>query len=205
MRLIMSIYETKSKPKKKIMFVHIPKTGGTTVTENIKMSGWPGVPVDRIPVLNPQTKRPISTQHAHAEIYLKWGPFDSIFTVVRHPIHRFISQMNQHRKTKTKTPDYWANHFLDAYEEDPYAYDNHLRPQVEYLCPEIRIWRFESATVFDDISKEYGMVRPNRTLWSNRSHGKIQPKDISHNTMKRIIKTYKRDFKELEYTFDEYL
>lgn len=94
--------------------------------------------------------------------------FDYVFTTVREPLKRIESEYAflRHRlggrpelrqfgieakpkkpgeKARSKSADDFVKRVLKRYPVDPYMLDNHIRPQVEFLCFEPEIFRVEDG------------------------------------------------------------
>jgi hypothetical protein len=71
--------------------------------------------------------------------------------MVRHPLERFLSEYKWRQRNAEKPADLtaWARDARARYRNNPFSYDNHLRPQVEFLLDGMRVFRLEE----DGISK----------------------------------------------------
>jgi hypothetical protein len=69
----MPIFEKKGK---RVMYAHVPKTGGSSITAMAENNGW-----------NKLTKHTHTIQHATKRVYESWR-YDVCFSVVRDPIDR---------------------------------------------------------------------------------------------------------------------
>ena len=63
--------------------------------------------------------------------------FDYSFTLVRHPVERFVSEY-KFQVAASKRPDFapiaeWIEDLPTKLPENPFAFDNHLRPQHEFI------------------------------------------------------------------------
>jgi hypothetical protein len=149
---------------KKILFVHIPKTGGTTIENLLQQAGWhmslftdwsnkfPGIPGDEC-----------TAQHMHIELlnrFVDWDEISYSFTIVRHPVARLISefffQRQYYRIYDLRPPrrskrvgrnefERWAADRLNKFEQDSFVYDNHLRPQNEFVGAQTIVYKFEDG------------------------------------------------------------
>ena len=151
----------------KILFIHIPKTGGTTVEETFIENGF-SMTYRRGGKYGPLSQddklRGCSPQHMHAELLAKEfcsSDFDYIFTVVRHPASRLVSEYKfQKRTTIAETfPSIseWIATLPAILEADPFKFDNHLRPQHEFIWPDCcRIFKLEDGldAIMNQISRE---------------------------------------------------
>ncbi len=77
-------------------------------------------------------------QHFHADLLQRvfdFEQFDAALSIVRHPFDRLKSEYYWQRKQgdMTRTPHDWWSHTIKAFSQDPFIYDNHIRPQHEFL------------------------------------------------------------------------
>ncbi|TIC89221.1 sulfotransferase family protein [Nocardioides sp. GY 10113] len=136
-----------------VLFVHIPKSGGTTMERMFSATGW------KMRFYNTAKTEPrlmplrrCSMQHYHGALLremLDLPQFDLRFTVVRDPIARFRSEyMMRNRKdprTDAASVEAWADRAFEQYAANPYVLDNHLRPQHEFLVDDVRVFRLEDG------------------------------------------------------------
>ena len=132
------------KDNKSILFVHVPKAGGSYVEQLFKINGFSVAFFDNGRNLNPL--RCCSPQHYHKEILevlLKVDKMDYSFMTVREPISRFISEFKM-RNNKRKNPleiNDWVKGVYSAYQKDSYIYDNHIRPQKEFYFQGVEFYK----------------------------------------------------------------
>ena len=133
---------------RRILFVHIPKTGGTSVEEFLKKNHWKEY----------KRKPPgIYNMHSTPDIWENWGNFEYIFTVVREPIERLESEfggwlVNEHQNLllsmmngHTVRTDFLKQIFNEnkIHPEKFYSkYGNHIRPQVDFITKDVDIYYF---------------------------------------------------------------
>ena len=135
----------------KMIFVHIPRTAGRFVEQNLEAQGW--VWDDDIAVVKQyKSMEGIEVAHFHNELYLKH--FDDLgsiphFTVVRNPIDRFFSCSIFLKRM-------YGDDIQEAM-EDPVMFHsmlenfpltqavNWFRPQVDFLTDDTNIWKFEDG------------------------------------------------------------
>lgn len=157
--------------EKMLLFVHIPKCGGSTIETYLQQKGKLGFKLKG-------RKGWCKTvpQHVHAEIYEPLFPdgfVDETFTVFRHPVERILSEYRYRVDNMAETQPFsdWLEQNLAIYANDPYALDNHLRPQVEFLCDGIKIFRFEDGldTVMSYIDEQSGSDPIEQPIWEKKS------------------------------------
>jgi hypothetical protein len=139
--------------ERRVLFVHVPKTGGSAVEDAFADAGWDVHFLDRRARRHPVAQlRRCSPQHMHAallEQVLRLDRMDAVLTVVRDPLARFRSEyLWRHRRDPVLEPaavEAWGRRLLERYAEDPYVRDNHIRPQSEFLLPGARVHRYEDG------------------------------------------------------------
>lgn len=97
---------------------------------------------------------------------------DTVFAVVRHPVTRMLSehvwQRNKRRGTRlgklvARLPfPIWLRLMLALLRIHPHAFDNHLRPQVDFVPVGARVFRLEDGLgpVLDWLATETGLNQP---------------------------------------------
>lgn len=150
-----------------ILFVHIPKTGGTSIELYFMSKGVPDkqllttekwVPTHKVWV------RGVSLQHQRFQEIAAHAAASGIditplrkFAVVRNPYSRVISDLFFYRKiTPRHSPAEVFRElkkYIDDYLRQPTAYDNHARPQSDLILdeqgqidPSLCIMRCETLT-----------------------------------------------------------
>ncbi|GAA3715408.1 hypothetical protein GCM10022421_23740 [Oceanisphaera sediminis] len=127
-----------TKNEKNILFIHIPKSAGSSIERIGNDLGWResfsirGKPLSELSVYRS------SFQHLHAQPLseiLNLDAFDSIFTVVRNPFIRFKSEYYWQRRQHLTSlgVDEWVEEMFSSYYKNSYIYDNHIRPQIEFI------------------------------------------------------------------------
>jgi hypothetical protein len=146
--------------KANILFIHIPKTGGTAVESylsrryNIKLNMARLFYFDKTfsnVSLQHQTLSTILQNHSRFNIQLSDLV---IFTVIRNPYTRIISDLLWNKLiTGRESPAIITRRitsYLQRYKRNPAAKDNHIRPQYQFLIsngqidPSIKILRQET-------------------------------------------------------------
>ena len=114
-----------------VFHVHVPKTGGTAITDACKNFGCD----IEIFSKQPDPKFNITPQHYHYDIW-KHIITDSMIKIVgwRNPWHRTVSEFVwQTHGDKFENLNIWLNDCLVKYQENPTWGDNHFRPQTEFF------------------------------------------------------------------------
>ena len=159
-----------------VLFVHIPKAGGSALESHFKAAGYrmayrdgrtgPGT-VNRL--------RHCSPQHMHAALcadVFRLERFTGIFTVVRDPLARFRSEYamrntkvvdgERRLDTSAAAVDRWVDDVMKRYLKDPYVYDNHIRPQADFVVPGALVHRLEDGMdqLMSKINEAFGLDLP---------------------------------------------
>ena len=123
-----------------MFFVHIPKTGGSSLYEGNLMRQ--GVTVE----IYGDQDGPCTAQHYHlAELQKRYPDYRAHrpFTVIRDPWQRTCSEYQWSNISKPwGLMDQWLDTKLNAYvkNREHFLLDNHLRPQCEFLDDDIKIF-----------------------------------------------------------------
>jgi hypothetical protein len=139
------------KAGKYVLFVHIPKAGGTTIEHIFRQNHW-NVHLfdggDTSSSLNNVLK--CSPQHWHAAILkdvLRLNSFAAELCTIRHPIDRIKSEYRWRRKHFgiNKIANDWIAAAIEEFKRNPFVHDNHIRPQSEFILPSLQVFRIEDG------------------------------------------------------------
>jgi hypothetical protein len=185
-----------------VFFVHIPKTGGTSVEDAMAQAGA-SVALRAGTRFNGFMKT--TFQHLDAQIHTQVIPpdfFDYAFATVRHPVSRLVSEyFYRRRRGFAKMPfDRWVNAVIDGYAKDPYIIDNHLRPQVDFLSDGVEAFRIEDGIdkPLTRAAEVLGITLKDANPHSNRRK-KNKPVDWVPITRDRVLDFYAADFARFDY------
>jgi hypothetical protein len=201
-----------SKNGENFLFIHIPKTGGTTIEAVFREAGFeeyfrtkPRTPLNRVARCTPQ--------HFHAKMLasiFRLGKFRGIFTVVRNPYARMQSEFAmRHRDPSKNHPDNvytWIERVTQQQKQRPFINDNHIRPQAEFILPQCEIFKLEDGldAVFEGLHRKFGLQLPydgkHRSMSSDKRSGyRSEEVLLTSKAIDLIDKFYTRDFKMLGY------
>ncbi len=136
-------------------FAHVPKAGGRSVEDYLRrrfgrLSMIDDGHHDRNRRSNWLRTTPQHAAVADIEVLFPTEWFASIFAVVRHPIARLVSAFNFQSTVWRQIPvgmsfAEWFDEYRALSRVYPYYYDNHLRPQVDFVPEGARIFRLEDG------------------------------------------------------------
>lgn len=182
---------------KLILFIHIPKTGGSSIEKHLKKHGQLSFYGQTGPSIFP-----CSPQHFDGSLLgdlFSDAIFDWSFLVVRHPLKRLLSQYRY--QTRKPNPirnrlsfSVWLRYVLLRRRINPYYRDNHFRPQHEFEAFGADIFRLEDGlgAPLDRLNSLTGVDETGDVAWAN----KTASKDIKINPSDKalILSVYREDF-----------
>lgn len=187
---------------KLVLFVHIPKTGGSTVEEVLAGTGASQA-MKYHKLLGFSNATP---QHMHWEMLKAWLPpgfYDYAFAVVRHPLSRLVSEYH-YRASIVQTPlpvfETWVNQKFNHFKDNKYLNDNHIRPQTAFLGSGVEVFKMEDgleAPIHAALDR-LGIPKDCVEVHHARKSAKLSV-DVTEKTLDRIRKFYDSDFTALNY------
>lgn len=191
---------------KRILFVHIPRTGGTSIEKSLSFAA----PLrffcpTKLPFLR------ITPQHLTFQDFKSlFGTdfFEYCFTVVRDPYCRIESvygmrtALARERFIKDIPPfTVWLQIHLSQARNDPYHLDGHLRPQTDYIGSGMKIFRYESGlqAIVSRVSEQTGipLQLPEQLHLRSELAGRIA---WDYDSLSLVNKFYADDFRTLKYS-----
>lgn len=156
------------KDGKSILFIHIPKTGGSSIETAFRNSGYSGSYLDgKVGAGTLNNLRRCTPQHMHSVMLrqnFRLYRFDLIFMIVRNPVARFSSEYlwrhgNATQDVSAAAVEKWGLDSFREFQTDSYIFDNHLRPQADFLVEKTRVFRFENGleTAIAELNADYGL------------------------------------------------
>jgi hypothetical protein len=202
-----------SREGRNLLFVHVPKTGGSTIERIFKRSGWTTYFLetrttggDLFPL------RRCSPQHYQAELLRELLNVSSLaggFMIVRDPVARFRSEYlmrnTKDPRTDAASVEAWADRAFTRYRTNPYIFDNHLRPQHEFLLEGVTVHRLENGmeSVMTDLNSRLQLDLdpkiPHAMHSSKRAGVSSSAVELSPSLLERLTEFYARDYEELGY------
>lgn len=184
---------------KSVLFVHVPKTGGTTIEEVLAVEGEMRL------FRTLEEELPCPPQHFHAallDLLFRPEDFDYAFLIVRNPVERLFSEYRYRGTLHTFMPGFseWLAAAFERFRDDPYHMQNHLRPQKEFLGLGAELFRLEEGLlpVFDRLGgvlgRDYAGAERTYHRESGRRHVHYRASDLD-----RIASFYAEDFETFGY------
>jgi hypothetical protein len=194
--------------EKSVLFVHIPKCGGSSFLKEMNQRGWlellsiRGLHAHQLKFMR------CSPQHLHADLlYQLINPeaFDHIITLVREPLARFMSEYcwQKIQGMTNLQPKQWIEHTIAAFKKNPFVDDNHIRPQSEFILSDAQIYKLEE----DGVDKALEAVSPvAEGLYPDVEKLKSTTKsptvlEAFEEAKNRICEFYAKDYELLGYAF----
>lgn len=192
---------------KKILFIHIPKTGGTTIEryfcELMKINHFK-YPTFYQEYLWGLGENKLQYQHLtmkqifnDLKLY-KLDDFDFIFTVVRDPIKRFISECNW-RPQRYHNPQ----NLIDKIHDKSKRKNSHFFSQYDFIKGyenKLKIYKFEDGinNIVNDVIEvnKFNINMPNLKYIKK---SKILINDLSKKYKDEILKVFLKDFLIFKY------
>jgi hypothetical protein len=152
---------------KKILFIHIPKTGGTTVETWLSSISPLNFHCNGVPLVSRCTPQHYRLRDFRQLFNRKY--FDYCFSIVRNPYDRLESEyrmqiaLRRAEFFRTGPPfSLWLERSLSTQKKEPFHLDNHLRPQWEFLGSGIDIFKFEDGLqrIVQHIATQLGLSPP---------------------------------------------
>ncbi len=147
-----------------VLFIHVPKCGGTSIEQ--MLVAHPACQAQAMYEIGPDNLLlgvgRCSPQHLHANLLkrlLRLNRFALIFTVVRDPLSRMLSEFAMQRgRAPHRTPaDFgaWYDRAQRQRQRNPFHADNHLRPAHEFVLPEALVYNFSAgmAVIWSDLCR----------------------------------------------------
>lgn len=192
----------------RVLFIHIPKTAGTALDAHLAALG-PAIFNTSI-IANRSRRRNVNLRHLHGDLLRQvFFPqmIDHAFTVVRHPVARAISEYRYQRRaaglhlTRWRMAGFnsWLHYSLRHTEANPDYRDRHFRPQVDFLCFDCAVHRYEDGleAVMAGVSAAAGLDIP--FLPAPRNISPHRPVHVSQSSLDLIAKVYAADFDRFGY------
>ncbi|MFV0634381.1 sulfotransferase family 2 domain-containing protein [Demequina sp.] len=198
-----------------LLFVHVPKTGGSSIEAAFRSAGW------RVNYLDGNFDegslnqlRRCSPQHVDAAdlaATFAIDRFDAVFGFVREPLPRMVSEyLWRHRKrdsvdTSGRAFEEWLSSTFRKAKADPWLHDNHIRPQVDFILPQATMMRFEDgleagmARIARDTGLDVPVTLPRKYSAAAVTGVRSSDVNVTDKAKRLVAKFYAQDYRRLGY------
>ncbi|MGJ8624632.1 MAG: sulfotransferase family 2 domain-containing protein [Yoonia sp.] len=196
--------------EKRILFIHIPKAGGTSVK-----SWLSGHSSESLYQKHRPDVFPCVPQHFHGALLdTLFSPdfFDYSFCISRNPYARVLSEYN-YRITRPRLKnkilpkprfESWLRSAFSRYDRNPYVHSNHIRPQHEFLIGDTEAFQLEKG--LEPLQKRLSEITgvPLKGEVPRKNPSAKTATSISAAAAKRIHEFYEKDFERFGYDRDSW-
>jgi hypothetical protein len=197
-----------SKDGHTILFLHIPKCGGSSVVETFRAAGYETeLEIRGKPIRSFLRTTPQHLTCSDLRSLVRFDQIQTVFAVVRNPVNRMLSEYRwTHRETEpSDLPDAneWLQENLAAAAEDMTYQDNHFRPMTDFFDLDIPTEFFPIEHSLNAICSYY-LSGSNQPPSSRAKHlkdsrtfanaSKLAEAELSPQTLALIHKFYAQDF-----------
>lgn len=188
----------------RVLFIHIPKTGGTTVESWLRSLA----PLRFHSVGLPPASRCTPQHYRMQDLRDLLGPdyFDYAFTLVRNPYDRIASEYRMHAAIRGQGfwkawPSFslWLEENIRRQALEPFHLDNHLRPQWEFVGSNVDVFRFEDGleAALAPVAARLGLPAP--TNLPHLIQSSVPAPEWDRADRLRVQEHYRLDFSEFGY------
>jgi hypothetical protein len=197
------------KQTKAVLYVHVPKTGGSSVEQCLVANSFRTEFLDGGAKVSFNRYRVCSPQHMHAELLLALllpQTIDYMFMTVRHPLARLVSEYRMRRRVAEEALplDAWVESTFDHYARNPYLHDNHIRPQSAFLIPGCEVFKLEDrlgARLLSRIEDRTGLTLEHRVIGrANTDDGEAVAAAEIAKVEPRVRAFYRQDYEAFGYS-----
>ncbi len=197
-----------SKDGHTILFLHIPKCGGSSVVETFRAAGYETeLEIRGKPIRSFLRTTPQHLTCSDLRSLVRFDQIQTVFAVVRNPVNRMLSEYRwTHRETEpSDLPDVneWLHEQLAIAAEDMTYQDNHFRPMTNFFDLDIPIELFPIEHSLNAICSYY-LSGSNQYSASRAKHLKdsrtfanaseLAQATLSQQSLKLIQTFYAQDF-----------
>lgn len=203
--------------KKNILYIHIPKTGGVSITAALSKHGHSYLS-QKYPEKNYNVPSAHLTSKEVNNILIKNEiDVDFEFTIVRNPYHKLESEYFYQFATIYRIKEWSIKTFLKLKNfssfnkfikkelsfaiNNPEYKNNHFKPQVKFLSDKTKIYKFENK--FLDLKKDLSNYDINfqigKKQYTRGVISKLFKIKWNRNSLNLVNEFYKDDFEMLDY------
>lgn len=192
---------------KLVLFIHIPKAAGTSIEAMLGLHPQ----CSSVHCLETGTDNAFnaaafcSPQHFHAELLktiFNIRQFDFVFTVIRDPLCRLLSEHTmriQRKDIADQSFDLWYAIAREQRLENPYVYDNHLRPASEFILDCCHVFDLGDglSNIWQQVAKIIGISSQDSQTHRIKPCGgtNASTTSVSFETKRFIAEDYESDYK----------
>jgi len=193
-----------------ITFLHIPKTGGTTIESWLNETGKYQQVFFSQKKLEDMLVTPQHLGYGTLTELTKTlnRSFEYKFAVVRNPYDRIVSEFFYRIKLGSvqlgENPESlfsaWIVYNLKKYKKTPEVLDNHLRPQTYYINDDVEVFKFEDGiqSVLNSVGNRIGIKKDVKV--SPKKVGEKKSVRWSPTAVKMVLELYEHDFDRFDYS-----
>tara|TARA_Y100000310_G_scaffold344816_1_gene459720 strand:+ start:21696 stop:22385 length:690 start_codon:yes stop_codon:yes gene_type:complete len=187
-----------------VAFVHLPKTGGSSIEHWLEERAESTLLLSKFPAQSMKTT-PQHISISDIQLLANRKQFDVAFAIVRNPFRRLESEF-RYRMHLNETSDEEAVYFspwvlktLHQYNKNAWVYDNHIRPQHEFLDKTVKVFKFEDGllNVANAVSNALNIESPEQ-LPHEKNSSKV-PLFWTKEAIEATSEFYQRDIEVFGY------
>lgn len=195
---------------KNVLFIHVPKTGGTTVESFLETHGKMSLHNQGVKLLKPLSNsfliRSLPLQHFHADLLTEMFAtdfFDYTFMIVRDPLERLKSEYRYSRalgRLDTKLNfEHWVRLMLGLAAFAPNLRSNHFRPQSQFKCFNAEVFKLEDGMdhILASVCARLGIPAPGKVPHERKMTGDAF--DVTQATKANVRTVYDTDYRMFAY------
>ncbi len=196
---------------KKFLYLHVPRTGGGTIEswmETLSPLRFHTIGIPTCLRCTPQHLRMSDFLDLFGEKY-----FDKVFMTVRNPYDRILSEYKMRAMVEGRgfwqafsTFSHWLEISLEEAKKDSTLFDNHIRPQWEFIGTGVEPMKFENTipSIINHMALKMNVpevIIPRHKHSTVNFDGKVFFDKIDRL---RIQEFYRKDFEIFGYNIDDY-
>lgn len=203
-----------------LYYAHVPKCAGSALEHYMAARFGAGGFHDNQYMKQAPAERWNKTSPQHIDVgslerLFPAGFFDAVFTVVRHPVARIVSAYHFQLEVEKSISEQvvfaeWLEDLSLGREENPFLYDNHVRPMAEIVPEGAQVFHLEHGLDqlipwFDTLTGQKAGPRAIAKINERGAYtgGAGQKAEIGPDERARIAELYGVDFARFGYDPDE--